>query len=576
MGSVFPAPPRGYGESRIHRPRTRRGAGLQSGMTLDAPRAPLLWVVLPFAAGIAATRWGGPVPGLALAAAILAAGAAWAGAGESRVRVVAWAVLLAGASALAGYVRAHAATPRLSGWEQRPVREAEVHLRVTRLFASRSDSRTRSGLGTVVAAPAHAPELAGCLVYFSTTGRGDRVAPARHGVYVVRGVLSLPPPAAEPGGFAAYLADLGVAARLQRGQVRAEVAPPGPVDRWAARTARHGATLLRHGLERHPELSGLLVAMLLGEKAALTAAQEEAFLRSGTYHVFSVSGLHVGVIAGALQALLLLLRFPRAARVVLGLLLLAFYVRVVGGHPPAVRAFIMVAFLLARGLGRLPGHPLAALAAAALTTLLLDPRQLFGAGFQLSYLVVGAIVLMGMPLAAAWQDRWRPWAGLPEADWGTARHLLRAAGRWLLGTLAITTAALLGSTPATIVTFGLFTPGALVANLVIVPLASLALIAGFLAFLAGLSGLPGLTLLFNHAAALLILVMEELVRLGTSLPLAYFPAALRAPGLAGPAMLVPLGLMLLGAARRWRGRGGSFWLPGAGLAAVLLACVRLG
>jgi len=545
-------------------------------MAGDAPRAPLLWVVLPFAAGIAASRWGGPFPGLAAAAAGLALIAAWAGAGQSRGRFLVWAISLTLAAALAGYVRAQAAAPRLAGWETRPPREVEVHLRVTRLFAPRPEGRMRTGLGLVVAAPPHAPELAGCRVYFSTITRADRVPPARNGVYVVRGVLALPPAEAEPGSFESYLADLGVTARLQRGQVRAELAPPGRVDRWAARTARHCAGLLRQGLEVHPDLSGLLVAMLLGEKAALSAAQEEAFLRSGTYHVFSVSGLHVGVIAGALQAVLLLLRLPRAARVVLGLLLLAFYVRVVGGNPPAVRAFIMVAFLLARGLGRLPGHPLAALAAAALTTLLLDPRQLFGAGFQLSYLVVGAIVLMGLPLAARWQDRWRPWADLPEADWGPIRHGTRWAGRHVLGSLAITTAALVGSTPATIATFGLFTPGALVANLVIVPLASLALIAGFLAVLAGLGGVTSLTVLFNHAAALLILVMEELVRRGTELPLTHFPAALRAPGLAGPAMLVPLGLMLLGSARRWRGRGGSFWLPGVGLAAVLLACVRLG
>lgn len=545
-----------------------------------SPRAPLLWLVLPLAAGIAASGWWSPPPGwfpwLLGGAGLLAAAAAWAGAADRWPARCAWALTLGGAAALAGLVHAHVRSPKLAGWEGRPAREVRVTVEVSRLFALRPDAKMLQGLGIITDAPEHLPELQGLRVYFSTIRKANVATPARHGVYVLRGVLSPAPRPAARSGFEDYLANLGVAAQLQRAFVEEEAAPPGPLDRLAARAERRFAAILRHGLEKHPALQSIHLAMLLGEKAALTPDQEAAFMRSGTFHVFSVSGLHVGVIAGAIQSLLLLLRAPRVLRVGLGLAALWFYVLVVGANPPAVRAFIMIVFLLARGLFGLPGNPLAALSAAALATLLLDPRQLFSSGFQLSYLVVGAIVLMGLPLAARWHDRWRPFADLPEADWRWWWRAVRWSGRQVLGASAITLAALLGSTPATIAYFGLFTPGGLLANLVVLPLASLAIVAGFVSILAGLGGLAAGSVLFNHAAALLILVMDRLVRLGVSLPLAWLPAGYRAPWLESAALAVPLALMLLGAQLHWRPGAGGFWLPVAGVVLLLLACVRLG
>lgn len=544
-------------------------------MVRTVGRAPLLWLVLPLAAGIGASAWLPPAPpgllGLAAALGLLAAAAARR---ESPAARLAWGTALVAGAALAGFVQAHARAPRLAGWDERPPREIRLNLRVLRLFTSAPDGRTRSGLARIERAPEHAPELVGLQVYFSTIRRVDRVPPERNGRYEVSGVIA-PLTRAAPGGFEDYLHNLGVAAKFQRGHVRRELAPPGALDRLAQRARTSFIRMLQAGLDEHPTLASLQVAMMLGEKATLDAESENAFMRSGTYHIFSVSGLHVAAIAGSIQAVLLLLRAPRPLRVALGLAVLWFYVLVVGANPPAVRAFIMVAFLLARGLWGLPGNALAALAAAALTTLILDPRQLFGSGFQLSYLVVGALVLMGVPLSRRWQEAWRPWGDLPEVTWRPWQKAWRFTGRECLGALAITVAALVGSTPATIAAFGLFTPGALLANLVIVPLASLALAAGFVSILGGCLGLSGICLLFNHAAAVAIVVMDHLAQWSTALPGTYFPAEYRAPWLAAPAMILPLALMLVGAARGWRGAAG-FWLPVAGLVVLLLACVRLG
>lgn len=545
-------------------------------------RAPLLWLVLPFAAGIGSTAvFGPPANGgqwLLVLAGASGLAAAWFGRSETRTSFLAWVGCLGLAAALAGFVHAHHQAPPLVGWEDRPAREIDVDLEVERLFAGDPAGRTRTGLGRIVGAPPTAPEVEGLQVYFSTIRRADRTPPRRNGIYRVRGVLS-PMPAARPGapdGFDAYLRNLGVAARLQRGQVLGEIEPPNPIDRLAERARRSFARQLRLGLEDHPALASLQLAMLLGEKASLTPRQEQAYLRSGTFHIFSVSGLHVAAIAAAIQALLLLLRAPRPLRVALGLAVLWFYVAVVGGHPPAVRAFIMVAFFLARGLWGLPGNPFAALCAAALTTLLLDPRQLFSAGFQLSYLVVGALVLMGIPLSRRWLAAWRPWSMLPEINWHWWQFWWRDGIRSLLGSVAVTVVATVGSTPATIAAFGLFTPGALLSNLVVVPLASLALVAGFISILGGVLGLDGISFYFNRAAALTIIVMDRLAEWSTWLPFAHFPAAYRAAWLAPACAGLPLALMLVGAWGRWGKSVGGFWLPVAGVGLILLACVRLG
>ena len=318
------------------------------------------------------------------------------------------------------------------------------------------------------------------------------------------------------------------------------------------------------------------LGMMLGEKAVLSAEQQNAFMRSGTFHIFSVSGLHVAAIALALLGLLRLCRVPERAAVALGLPILWLYVQVTGGSSPAVRAFLMIAFLLGARVFRLPGNSLAALAASALLTLLLDPRQLFSTGFQMSYAVVTALVLMGAPLGEKWLEAWRPFASLPLASWRWWQRWTDQGGRKFLGAFAASWVAFLASTPSSVGYFQLFSPGSLVANLLIIPLSSLALAAGFASLLAGLTGLLSLSLLFNRAAALLILAMDWFVIHGTTLPGAYFPAHFRAGWLAPASLATLLALLLYGRSVRWAPARGGFWLPAVFVALLLIFCVKFG
>jgi competence protein ComEC len=546
-------------------------------MSSPAPplRAPLLWILLPLMAGITMAGMC-PASGFTIRFALLAAGGLaiaglWLTA--SRPHLAMGAVVIA--ASLAGFVLLHLRYPQLHHWESRPPREATLTVKVTRLFGHAPGSRSIGGLAIVIAAGPSESGLLGQPLYFSAIQRIS-VPPRDSGEYRMHGVLEPLPRDAAEAGFNDYLANHGVRQRLIRARILRETSPPGTLARGADDLRSRFAAILWHGLARHPQVVSLYLAMLLGEKAALDPAQENAFMRSGTFHVFSVSGLHVGVIAVALQMLLMALRVPRRPGAVLSLLVLWLYVVVTGGGTPSTRAFVMSAALVAAHAFQLPGNALSALTASALGILLADPLQLFSTGFQMSYAVVAALLLMGTPLADRWLPFWRPFVLRPRPEWRWWHEFINWSGRKAIAAVAGSWAAFLAGAAPGIGFFGVFSPGSLVANLLVLPLSSLVIVAGFLSILTGLVGLVPLSALFNSAAAMLLLATDWLVRHGTELPGVYFPGAFRHSWLGPAALVLMVAAMLAGASARWKLRYGGFWPPFILLVLLLIFGVKFG
>ncbi len=284
----------------------------------------------------------------------------------------------------------------------------------------------------------------------------------------------------------------------------------------------------------------------------------------------------MGLISLALQALLRWLRVPRPVATGVTLPVLWLYVQITGGSSPAMRAFLMVACILSAKVFRLPGNPLSGLVLSALVTLLLDPLQLFSTGFQMSYTVVAALILMGTPLSQRWLARWQPFALLPLVNWRWWHRAIAGAGRKLIAMLATGWTAFLASAPAGIGFFNLFSPGSLLANLVIVPLSSLVIYTGFLSLVAGLVGLTPFSALLNSCAAAIIVVTDRLLQQGVVLPGVFFAAQFRAPWLAPASLALMTATMLAGAAARWSRRVGGYWLPVVVLLLLLILGVKFG
>jgi competence protein ComEC len=147
-----------------------------------------------------------------------------------------------------------------------------------------------------------------------------------------------------------------------------------------------------------PDDAGMLNAMLFGDRSRLNHQLRLGFERTGSFHLFVVSGMHVALLAGLVFWIARRLRLRNWIATLLTLTLTYAYALLTGFGVPVQRALLMTAvFLLARLLFR-QRNPLNALGAAALAVLLWSPRALFEASFQMTFLAIVAIAGIAMPL----------------------------------------------------------------------------------------------------------------------------------------------------------------------------------
>jgi competence protein ComEC len=376
-------------------------------------------------------------------------------------------------------------------------------------LATGAESRAVSGRVAVTAPGAFGPEF--------HAGRRVEIA----------GVLQIPRGPAAPGLFdyGAWLRQRGIHFHLAT-QTPADWAllddfhQPPLVDRfeqWSRRT-------LARGLPAEDEPLRLTWAMALGWRTALTDEVAEPFMRSGTMHLFAISGLHVVLIAELLVALLRAVRVPRGACGLIALPLLWFYTAATGWQPSAIRSAIMMSIVVGGWALRRPGDLLNSLGAAAFVILALDPGQLFQASFQLSFFVVLNLALLLPPM----QERVQRWLApdplLPPELRVAWRRRLDWPVRWTAFSITTSFAAWLGSLPLTAYYFNLFTPVSLPANVVIVPLSAAALACNLGSLLCG-GWLPWIGELFNHAGWFWMRAMDWLSEWFARWPGAYWHAA---------------------------------------------------
>lgn len=159
----------------------------------------------------------------------------------------------------------------------------------------------------------------------------------------------------------------------------------------------------------------VLAAITLGIRSTMSRNIKNDFTRSGLAHLFSVSGLHVGVLAALL--LLIVRPLPLALHWLL-ITLLSGYVLISGGQAPAIRAFLMILlleFFKSRML-RLP--PLQLLSLICTLLLIINPYYMTDAGFQYSFIITALLIAsapIGLQINFAFSG--------PEFYWGKPNTL---------------------------------------------------------------------------------------------------------------------------------------------------------
>lgn len=288
---------------------------------------------------------------------------------------------------------------------------------------------------------------------------------------------------------------------------------------------RRAAALLRTGVEAFPEQTQLLHAMLLGYRQAISSELYQIFIRTGTLHIFAISGQHAVILAAIFIAGL---KITGIARPRWGLLLipaLFLYVFTTGMQPSALRAFAMAAVFFAAPLARRRPDAPSSMALAALLLLILNPAHIANPGFLLSFAVVCGLIMVhswtARQLAAVRSSGWaEPLNRLRRNSLPAA--LIRSCGLLLLTSLA----AWLFSAPVTAAFFNSLSPVALIGNLAVVPLTFMIMLTGCLALLAGPFFIPAAAW-FNQANLLFIDLLMKIVSRLAELPGAYL--AVRTP-----------------------------------------------
>src|SRR5436189_406478 len=294
-----------------------------------------------------------------------------------------------------------------------------------------------------------------------------------------------------------------------------------PIMRAAQKSRTWMQNALCRGLEGAPEVQNFLSGIVLGLRHQTPEDIEEPFQQTGTLHLFAVAGLHVGIVARLLWILAMVGRLPRKWATTLIIPLLLFYAAITGLHVSSIRAAVMTSILLGGFFFERKVFVLNSLAAAAFFLLCWNTNELFSTGFQLSFSVVGAIILFADPLFGVLRRWGAPDPFLPRSLLHGPRHFMHVAFEWLCRGASVSLAAWLGSLPFVLWYFHIVTPISLLANLVVVPIAFFILAIALLSLL-----LTPLLLwpvvIFNNANWFLAQVVLAIVHLLAQVPGGHF------------------------------------------------------
>ncbi len=347
---------------------------------------------------------------------------------------------------------------------------------------------------------------------------GDKVA-------VTGGVMPLPA-ARNPGEFnlADYLARRGIFAGLncaypEDNRITAHDRG-SPLLAWARNSRAFLQRVITRGIDDDAEQAGLVQTITLGLKQETSIEDRDLFQHVGALHLFVVNGLHVALLATIIALLCKSARINRRAFAVVIIPILFAYALITGLNPGSVRAAIMAAVMFGAAFAERRPFSFNTLAAAALILLAWDTNELYRTGFQFSFGVVAAIILLAGIIQKPLLPIGLPDACLPRVLWTRWQHAQNVIWRRMTELAAVSTAASIGSFPFSAGYFNLMTPSGFIANLALVPIAF-----GILAeaiFSTATSWFKAVALLFNNVNWLLATVMLGVVHFFAAMPGGHF------------------------------------------------------
>ena len=380
---------------------------------------------------------------------------------------------------------------------------------------------------------------------------GERVMTTGH--------LGPPPGPAEPGGFdfrlGAFFDRMGAVGYTRNPILTIEPAADGAMAMQRLRQRAAGGIADGIGGQE----GAVAAALMTGDRSRIAEATNQLMRDSNLYHIVSISGLHMAMLAGFVYAALRIALVAAQAGGVLAagvawhkvaalfaLVAAAAYLWMSGGGVATERAFVMVAVMLGAILADRRAISLRTVALAATLILVLNPQALLSPGFQMSFAATVALILTA-----------RPWARIaPHLHW-----TVRPAAMLVVSSLV----AGLATSPIAAAHFSRAAQYGLLANLLAVPaMGALVMPAGVIAAILGPLGLAAPALwVMGVGTRWMLIVAEWIAGLDGAVYAVVAPPPATLPLLCGGVLVAALVL------RRGAGRGahvaGGIALAAAGV-----------
>jgi competence protein ComEC len=322
---------------------------------------------------------------------------------------------------------------------------------------------------------------------------------ARVGRCTVDAAVAVERGAARPGAIAVVHGEAAPSRRGIRIQ-HAALRATGARARLASVRGAIAASIDRHFRGDAP----LARALLIADQRSIDPAMRDRFAAAGLVHMLSISGLHVALIAAAMQLVCLALRLSRRAATLATILTTATYIAVIGAPAPALRAGVMLGVGAMSWFLQRPTSPWSALAIGAAAPLI-DPHRVLDLGYQLSVAGMAGLIASGAVM--------RRWVAPRVAGWRA--HAIGVGLASIVTTLV--------TAPLVAWSFGQLSLVAPLTNIVATPIVAAAQPALFLAMLSGPA--PWLARFIADAVHPLLAILDAIASVGASLPYASISVA---------------------------------------------------
>ncbi len=245
--------------------------------------------------------------------------------------------------------------------------------------------------------------------------------------------------------------------------------------------------------------AAILVGIITGDKTDLDEDTRDAYMKTGLSHILSVSGLHVGFLMLLLTYALMPFRLEKRLQGVITILVITYYILLIGAPLPSVRALIMLAVLMAgKAIGR-DYDLLSSVSFAGMSMLIFKPMAIHDPGFMISFGAMYSIALI-------YPSFYSKFRFIPA--------VIRSSA-------ALSLAVWFGLAPVLAHYFNYISVISIIINIIAVPLSFIITVAGFVGVFIGIAS-KALALYVFSVDYYLISLLTYIIQKASELPMAGF------------------------------------------------------